>query len=136
MLSNFSQGAVLAVILTSLYVPQTIGLQYTTASNSGFITGLFVIFVPIFMRTVFRRRPTAMEWVATVVALGGLGIFTGGMNEINTGDLLTLVAAVTYALHVLYADKYLKGAPTRSVISCQQFVLVGLLSLLTGMIGV
>ena len=134
LLKNVGQGAFLAVILWLLYVPQTIGLQYTTASNSGFITGLFVIFVPIFMRTLFRRRPTAMEWVAAAVALGGLWILTGGMQEINPGDMLTLAAAITYAFHVLYADKFLKAGADPLVISCQQFVIVGLLSLFTGLI--
>ena len=129
-LKGLRQGIVLAVILWLLYVPQTIGLKYTTASNSGFITGLFVIFVPIFMRTVFRGRPTVWEWLATVVALGGLWVLTGGLTEINAGDLLTLAAAVTYALHVLYADRYLKGGADPLVISCQQFLIVGLLSLL------
>lgn len=134
LLNNFKQGAVLAAILTPLYLAQTIGLQYTTASNSGFITGLFVIFVPIFMQTLFHRKPSLMEWLATVVALGGLWILTGGLTEINLGDLLTLVAAVTYALHVLCADRFLKGDIDPLVISCQQFLLVGAASLVFGLV--
>jgi drug/metabolite transporter (DMT)-like permease len=133
-LKNFKQGAVLAGILTPLYLSQTIGLKYTTASNSGFITGLFVIFVPIFMRLLFHRKPSVMEWLATVVALSGLWFLTGGLTEINPGDLLTLAAAVTYALHVLYADKFLKANVDPLVISCQQFLLVGLLSLVLGVV--
>jgi drug/metabolite transporter (DMT)-like permease len=131
---GLGQGAFLAVILWLLYVPQTVGLKFTTASNSGFITGLFVIFVPIFMRTLFRKRPTVMEWVAAAIALGGLWILTGGMKEINPGDMLTLAAAITYALHVLYADRFLKAGADPVVISCQQFVFVGLLSLVTGLV--
>lgn len=131
---GLGQSAFLAVILWLLYVPQTVGLKFTTASNSGFITGLFVIFVPIFMRTLFRKRPTVMEWVAAAIALGGLWILTGGMKEVNPGDMLTLAAAITYALHVLYADKFLKAGADPFVISCQQFVFVGLLSLATGLV--
>ena len=127
---DLKQGAGLALILWLLYISQTIGLKYTTASNSGFITGLFVIFVPIIIRTWFRGRPTIMEWLATIVALGGLGLLTGGLTEINAGDLLTLAAAVTYALHLLYSDKYIKKGADPLVISCQQFLIVGLLSLL------
>ncbi len=129
-LRDIKQGAGLAIILWLLYIPQTIGLKYTTASNSGFITGLFVIFVPIFIRTWFHGRPTLMEWLATIVALGGLGFLTGGLTEINAGDLLTLAAAVTYALHLLYSDRYIKKGADPLVISCQQFLIVGLLSLL------
>ena len=133
-LKHLGAGFALALVLWLLYVPQTIGLKYTTASNSGFITGLFVIFVPIFMRTLFHRKPTIMEWVASGVALVGLWILTGGLTDINPGDMMTLAAAVTYALHVLMADKYLKAGVDPLVISCQQFLIVGVLSLLAGVL--
>jgi len=126
---GLGRAAFLSVILVFLYIPQTVGLKYTTASNSGFITGLFVAFVPIFLRVIFRRRPTMMELLASIISLTGLWILTGGMSDINIGDILTLVAAMTYALHVLYSDKYMKAGIDPYVISCQQFLMVGLLSL-------
>jgi len=131
---DLGRSSILTIMLWLLYVSQTLGLKFTTASNSGFITGLFVIFVPIFMRTVFHRKPTIMEWVACGVALIGLWVLTGGLTDINIGDSMTLVTAVTYALHVLYSDKYLKAGADPLVISCQQFLMVGLLSLLTALI--
>lgn len=124
----------LSVILWALYASQTVGLKYTTASNSGFITGLFVMFIPLFLRTIFKRTPTFMEVVASGVSLIGLWLLTGGLKDVNIGDWLTLIAAMTYALHVLYSDKYMKTGIDPYVISCQQFILVGLLSLLTGFI--
>ncbi|SYZ74726.1 Drug/metabolite transporter (DMT) superfamily permease [Candidatus Zixiibacteriota bacterium] len=134
LLLDLKKGLFLAIILWSLYIPQTIGLKYTTASNSGFITGLFVAFVPIFMKTLFRKSPTVMEIIASVVALAGLWILTGGMKEINTGDLLTLIAAMTYALHLLLSDKYMKQQIEPLRLACQQFLIVGLLSLVTALI--
>ena len=125
----------LSIILWALYASQTLGLKYTTASNSGFITGLFVFFTPVFLYAIFKRRPTVMEIVASAVSLFGLWILTGGMEEINIGDALTLVAAMTYALHVLYSDKYMKMEIDPYVISCQQFIMVGLLSLVTGLVA-
>lgn len=130
-LRDLGKSALLAVILWSLYMSQTIGLGITTASNSGFITGLFVAFVPLFLRTVFRRKPTIMELVASVVSLVGLWILTGGMSHFNAGDALTLIAAMAYALHLLFADKYIKAGIDPYVISCQQFLFVGLFSLVT-----
>ena len=124
----------LSVILWFLYVPQTVGLKYTTASNSGFITGLFVAFIPIFLRIIFKRKPSLMEVIASIVSLIGLWILTGGLRDFNIGDSLTLVAAVTYALHVLYSDKYMKAGVDPYVISCQQFLMIGLLSLITGFV--
>ncbi len=133
-LVGLKRAAYLGLLLWLLYVPQTMGLEFTTASNSGFITGLFVAFVPFFLLTIFRRRPTIMELAASGVSLAGLWILTGGMTYVNTGDLLTLITAMMYALHLLYSDKYLKAGADPLVISCQQFMVVGLLSLLTAAI--
>lgn len=132
-LKGIKQAAFLAVILFLLFIPQTIGLKYTTASNSGFITGLFVAFVPIFLRTIFKRKPTVMEVTASIVSLTGLWVLTGGMRDVNIGDLLTLAAAVTYALHLLYSDKYMKAGFDPFILTCQQLLIVGLLSLIAGL---
>ncbi|UCE23666.1 MAG: EamA family transporter [Candidatus Zixiibacteriota bacterium] len=133
-LAGIRQAAFLAVILYLLYIPQTVGLKFTTASNSGFITGLFVAFVPVFLRTIFRRTPTLMEVVGSAVSLIGLWVLTGGMKDVNIGDMLTLLAAVTYALHVLYCDKYMKAGMDPFILTCQQFLIVGLLALVTGLV--
>lgn len=129
-LPNLKQGFFLAVVLWTLYVTQTVGLNYTTASNSGFITGLFVLWVPVFLVLLFRRRPTIMEIVASVISLVGLWILTGGLTEVNIGDLLTIVASMAYALHLLLSDRYMKAGVDPLSISCQQFLLVGLGSIL------
>ncbi len=133
-LVDLKQGIFMAILLWFLYIPQTIGLKYTTASNSGFITGLFVAFIPIFLKLIIKRNPTLMEVAASIVSLIGLWILTGGMVDINSGDILTLIAAMTYALHVLYADKFLKAGLDPLIFSAQQFLLVGLFSLITGLI--
>lgn len=136
LLQDWPKALFLSVILWLLYASQTIGLNYTTASNSGFITGLFVVFVPIFLVTLFKRQPTVWEWIASVVSLIGLWVLTGGLRQINTGDALTLISAMTYALHLLYSDRYMKAGADPLLISCQQFLLVGVFSigicLLTG----
>ncbi len=133
-LAGLKQAVWLGFLLWMLYIPQTIGLKYTTASNSGFITGLFVAFVPFFLLTIFRRRPTPIEIAASAVSLGGLWVLTGGLVHINIGDMLTLIAAMTYALHLLYSDKYMKSGVDPLIISCQQFLVIGLLSLITALV--
>jgi len=134
LLAGLKQAAWVGLILWSLYIPQTIGLRFTTASNSGFITGLFVAFVPIFLRTIFKRKPTIMEIIASFVSLTGLWVLTGGMRYVNLGDMLTLITAMTYALHLLYSDRYMKAGFDPILFSCQQFIIVGVLSLLTGLV--
>ncbi len=130
---NARHGLLAGSILWLLYISQTMGLGLTTASNSGFITGLFVAFVPVFSLTLFNRKPAVTEVIATAVSLTGLWILTGGLNDINVGDLFTVVAAATYALHILVLDKYIKGGDDPFSFSFQQFSVVGVASLLTGM---
>jgi drug/metabolite transporter (DMT)-like permease len=133
---GFGRGLILGVIIWLLYVPQTIGLGMTTAANSGFITGLFVVFIPVFLATLFRSNPPRLEWLAAAVAIAGLWVLTGGLRQMNTGDALTLIATFTYALHVLLTDKYMKCGADPVTITCQQFLVVGVLSVLTiGILG-
>ena len=131
LLRGLSRGVILGIIIWLLYVPQTIGLGMTTAANSGFITGLFVVFIPVFLAIIFRANPPRLEWLAAAVAISGLWVLTGGLRQMNAGDALTLIATVTYALHVLLTDKYMKEGADAVTITCQQFFVVGVLSALT-----
>jgi len=132
--ADFKKGAILGLFLGILYLSQTIGLGITTASNSGFITGMFVAFVPIFSWTVFRQKPPWTGWVASAVSLSGLWILTGGMCNVNGGDLLTIMSAMTYAIHILFTDKYVKSGIDPIMLNFQQFLFVGVVSLLMGLI--
>ncbi len=132
--TNVKHGLVAGGFLWLLYISQTVGLGVTTASNSGFITGLFVAFVPVFSLLLFRRRPKVTEIIATSVSLLGLWMLTGGLTDINEGDLSTLISAATYALHILILDKYVKDGDDLVALSFQQFSVVGAASLLTGVI--
>ena len=134
-LMEWRKGLFLGFIIWLLYVPQTLGLKFTTASNSAFITGLFVAFVPLFLLTLFKRKPTRWELAATGVALLGLWVLTGGMAKINTGDAMTLITAMAYALHLLYADKYMKQGVDPYIISAQQFLFAGIFAVLTGVLS-
>ncbi|NIP42567.1 MAG: DMT family transporter [candidate division Zixibacteria bacterium] len=129
---NMRKGIVLGIFIWLLYIPQTIGLGITTASNSGFITGLFVAFVPIFSFLIFRRVPSLIGITATLISLSGLWILTGGLTDINKGDILTLLAAMTYAIHILYVDKFLKDGDDPVTLCFQQFLFVGIASLTVG----
>ena len=105
---NFMPGLILGVVQIFLYIPQTIGLKFTTAANSGFITGLFVAFVPPLSLLIPRQKPRPSQWAAIAISLVGLWLVTGGMDSVNVGDLITLSAAFTYALHVMLSDRYIR----------------------------
>jgi drug/metabolite transporter (DMT)-like permease len=131
---GFSRGLILGIFIWMLYIPQTIGLGITTASNSGFITGLFVAFVPIFSFLLFKKTPSLIGILATLISLSGLWILTGGMTDINRGDMLTLIAAMTYAIHILFVDRFLEQGYDPYILSFQQFLFVGIASIVTGAI--
>jgi drug/metabolite transporter (DMT)-like permease len=124
------ESALLAVMLFLLYVSQTIGLGYTTASNSGFITGLFVLFVPLFLLLFLRQPPTPVQWGSSALALAGLWLLTGGIKSANFGDAITLIAAATYAGHLLATDKYVKAEADSVVLVFHQFWMTGVLAAL------
>jgi len=126
--SGIKEGAILGFFIWALYITQTIGLKYTSAANSGFITGLFVAFVPVVSIFMFRRIPAWNGLTAIAVSLLGLWVLTGGLQDINNGDLLTLVAALTYALHILFADRYVKNEIDPYVLNFYQFLFVGIAS--------
>ncbi|UPT73596.1 MAG: DMT family transporter [Elusimicrobiota bacterium] len=126
---HLKEAAILAVLLFLLYATQTVGLAYTSASNSGFITGLFVIFVPVFMLMFFKQAPTLVQWISSGLALIGLWMLTGGISSVNFGDLITLVAAATYAGHLLATDKYVRADADAVVLAFHQFWMTGAMAL-------
>jgi len=134
-LAHMKEAAILAAILGALYLTQTIGLRYTSASNSGFITGLFVIFVPIFLLLFFKKPPTTVQWGSSLLALGGLWLLMGGIANCNRGDLLTIVAAVTYAAHLLDTDVYVRADADAILLAFHQFWMTGLISFAFALAG-
>ncbi len=107
---------------------QQIGIKYTTAGNAGFITSLYVIFTPILgvFIGVFPRRKV---WVGAILASAGLYFLTvkGGL-KISSGDLLVLVCAIFYALHVQVIG-WLSPKFSSLKLALWQFVFAGMLSI-------
>ncbi|MBI3590630.1 MAG: DMT family transporter [Candidatus Melainabacteria bacterium] len=129
--SNLKEGFVLGFFLWAIYISQTIGLVFTSAANAAFITGLFVAFIPIFSFVFFRIMPSLIQIIAIFIALIGLWLLTGGLNSINKGDLITIITAIAYALHVLFGDKFVKNNIDPFVLCFQQFLFVSIFSFIT-----
>jgi len=96
----FRASAVVGVVLLAGYLFQTTGLQYTTTSNSAFITGLFVVFTPIAAAVLFRRPPRVFTMIGVAVATIGLFLLTGAHLRLHAGDALTLGCAVSFGVHI------------------------------------
>lgn len=101
-------GALAGVCLFGGYVFQTFGLRSTTPSKSAFITGLSVVLVPLLSSLVYRRAPEIAEVLGVLLAAGGLALMT--LHErsftISTGDMLTLISAFGFAIHILVLGHY------------------------------
>jgi drug/metabolite transporter (DMT)-like permease len=97
-------GTRIGLFLFGGFAFQTAGLKYTSASKSAFITGSWVILVPIILGVFGRRRITAGIWAGASAAFAGLYLLTvsgADLGILNRGDLLTLICAFMFALHFI-----------------------------------
>ena len=103
-------GACIGIALALGHLLQTVGLHYTTPTNCGLITGLFVVLGPVANRILFGVKVRQIFWATIAASLGGLVLLSGAEpSQLRVGDLLTLVSAVCYGLHVALLDRYAKG---------------------------
>ena len=131
---NIKEGIILGIVMFGMYVPQTVGLLYTKASNSGFITGMYILFIPVFNIFILRKKFEKEKVITIILSLTGMYFITGGIKGINIGDILTLVTAAFCALHILAADCYVKKDVDVLVMTFQQFTVTTILSLITSFI--
>lgn len=92
-------GTILGVLVTLGFVLQTAGLRTTTASKSAFLTGLYIVLVPLLASSVYRKAPQFREWLGIFTATGGMALMTweGNGLTMQSGDLLTIGCAVAFS---------------------------------------
>jgi drug/metabolite transporter (DMT)-like permease len=96
-------GLILGALMFVGYVFQTEGQARTTATNTGFITGLYVVFAPILAAVFLRHRVPRSVWLAVLISLAGLSLLSIrdlGDLRLYAGDLLVLAGAVVWAGHI------------------------------------
>jgi len=94
-------GASIGLFLFGGYAFQTLGLQYTSATKAGLITGLQTVSVPIFTALLVRRMPPRHVLLATLLAIVGLGMIAlNGNLALARGDLLVLACALSFGAHI------------------------------------
>jgi drug/metabolite transporter (DMT)-like permease len=126
----FVKGVVLGVLLFVGFMLQTVGLKYTTASKSAFVTGLMVVFTPLFQLLIERKSPKLGNIIGVVLVAIGLYFMTSPVgSEFNIGDTLTLICAVIFSLYTVYLSIYGKENDPAHL-TFVQFVSTALLSAL------
>jgi len=123
-------GLALGVVLFAGYAFQTTGLQFTTVSKAGFITGLYVPLVPLFFFVFLRQRPALSAFIGVICSFAGL--FLLSLNNqfsfsIGIGELLILGAAIAFAAHIVLIAKFSSGSDMTNLAIIQ----LGLTSLLS-----
>ena len=100
-------GGMIGLVLGAGYLFQTTGLLFTTPTNSGLITGLFVVFAPLADRLFFGDDPPRQVIVAVALSLLGMALLAGGAPDgANRGDVLTLLCACSLGIHIALLSRY------------------------------
>jgi len=103
---GFVGGAFLGLLLAAGYTLQTAGLERTTVSSTGFITGMYVVLTPLIALVLVRSRIGLSVWGGVVLSTIGLAMLSGIHAGSVTGDLLVLAAAAVYSLQIVLMERY------------------------------
>lgn len=127
--SHLPYSTLLGIIIFIGFIFQVWGLQRTSSSNAGFITGVSVVLVALLDVLLNRRVPTAMALAGFVSTLSGLVVLSLGQGYIaSVGNLLVLGCAVAFGLHIFWTDRYSKRFNVK-VLTTEQIGVVVLISL-------
>lgn len=126
-------GVVCGLALLAGYLFQTVGLQYTAASVSAFVTYLLVVIVPVLAAVVLRRPPSRPVIVGVVLATVGLVLLTGEATSLglHKGEVLTLGCAFAFAVHILLLSEWSPRFDTMAL-TATQLAFVGAACLVPG----
>jgi drug/metabolite transporter (DMT)-like permease len=123
-------GVAAGALLGAGYALQTAGLERTTVSSTGFVTGMYVVLTPLLALLLFRVGIGAAAWGGVVLATAGLALLAGVHAASPVGDLLVLAGAAVYALQIVLLERY---APRYDAIA---FTLVEMATAFAGLLVV
>lgn len=124
-LMNLQAGILCGLALTLASTLQQFGIKYTTVGKAGFITTLYIIFVPI-AGIFFKKKVAGIVWVGAVMAAAGMYLLC--MTEefaLGMGDILVFLCAVAFTAHIMIVDYY-SPKTDGAIVSCIQFTVCGI----------
>jgi len=126
----FTSGIICGTFLCIATTLQTWGMIYTTSGKSGFITAMYIIFVPFF-GIIMKRKLPKIAFISALIALFGLYLLSGLNNglSLNFGDFLTLICALFFSFHILAIDYYSPKVDGIKL-SALQFLTAGIINLI------
>lgn len=103
-------GVLLGLVYGAAQLLQTVGLEHTAASVSGFVTGSYVVLTPLIGAVLLRDRISRVTWAATLLAMTGIAVLSLRGLAVGLGEGLTLASAVLYALHIVLLGRWSTAA--------------------------
>lgn len=103
---TLKEGFILGITLFFGHGFQIVGLKYTTASNSAFITSLYVVFTPFIAYFILKDKLELRDFVSLIIAVIGLYLISGASLKFNRGDLLTVLCALSFAFQIVLVQKF------------------------------
>jgi drug/metabolite transporter (DMT)-like permease len=125
------RGILAGILLGSGYIFQTFGLTNTTVSNTGFITGLYLVFTPLISLILLRRHVIKLQWLAVLLATIGLFLISFNGVSIGLGETLVLISAMLYGAHFVALGEWSDGGNTYALTLIQIATLGVMASLFT-----
>jgi len=118
------KGLFLGILMYLGYGLQTVGLNYTSASRSGFITYFYALLTPLFQFLILKKKPRAANLLGLVIAFAGLTLITGGLGggTLNNGDLITLVSAASFSIYIVCLNLWSPGEDVGALTALQLLV--------------
>jgi drug/metabolite transporter (DMT)-like permease len=104
------QGVLAGILLGGGFIFQTFGLANTTVSNTGFITGMYLVFTPLISLIILKRKVLLVQWFA--IAMIGLVLISYNGISIGTGEILVLISAFIYGAHFVALGEWSDGKNT------------------------
>lgn len=133
--SNFYRFVILGLVFFTAACLQQTGLLNTSITNTGFLTGLYVVLVPLISLIAFRTPPSASLWPLSLICLFGIWLMSGGELTTSTwGDALILIGAVGWAIHVILVSRFAVRSGLPLTMATFQFFVAGVMGLSCGFI--
>jgi drug/metabolite transporter (DMT)-like permease len=112
---------------------QQAGMAQTSVTNAGFLTGLYVVFVPAIVWAVYGQKPPVWIFPATILSVLGVWFLSGEAAQdrfqLNRGDILVLLCAVGFAWHIILVGRVMRRSPTPFSLCCLQYAVVAVAAL-------
>jgi drug/metabolite transporter (DMT)-like permease len=126
--SGFGAGILAGSLLGVGFLLQTAGLERTTVSSTGFITGMYVVLTPLLALALFRSRVPPAVWAGVILTAAGLALLSGVHAGSAVGDLLVLAGAAVYSLQIVLMERF---APRYDAVA---FTLLEMLAAFAGLL--